>query len=82
MAAMDTETNPTQAAHGRALAGADTPTSAASIPLNSFVGREGELREVKRLLGGTPLLTLTSPGGVGKTRLALEAARDLQRRES
>ncbi|MEU1574954.1 LuxR C-terminal-related transcriptional regulator [Streptomyces collinus] len=43
-------------------------------PLTSFVGRRRELAEVRRLLGTTRLLTLTGVGGVGKTRLALEAA--------
>ena len=48
-------------------------------PLTSFVGREAELRTVARLLQhpGVPLLTVTGPGGVGKTRLALEVARQL-----
>jgi transcriptional activator/AAA ATPase-like protein len=44
-------------------------------PVTSFVGREAELAEIERLLGQTRLLTLTGVGGVGKTRLALEAAR-------
>jgi DNA-binding SARP family transcriptional activator len=43
----------------------------------SFVGREREMVEVKRLLAMTRLLTLTGAGGSGKTRLALEVARDL-----
>jgi DNA-binding SARP family transcriptional activator len=47
------------------------------VPRNSFVGRERELREVKRELAMTRLLTLTGAGGSGKTRLALEVARDL-----
>ena len=43
----------------------------------SFIGRERELVEVKRALAMTRLLTLTGVGGSGKTRLALEVARDL-----
>src|SRR5829696_2742847 len=43
----------------------------------SFVGREREMVEVKRTLAMTRLLTLTGAGGSGKTRLALEVARDL-----
>jgi predicted ATPase/DNA-binding SARP family transcriptional activator/DNA-binding CsgD family transcriptional regulator len=45
--------------------------------LTSFVGREGAMLEVKRLLAMTRLLTLTGAGGSGKTRLGLEVARDL-----
>jgi predicted ATPase/DNA-binding SARP family transcriptional activator/tRNA A-37 threonylcarbamoyl transferase component Bud32 len=44
----------------------------------SFIGREEELAEIKRLLVEEPdcrLLTLIGPGGIGKTRLAIEAAR-------
>jgi len=48
-------------------------------PLTPFVGREAQLVEVKRRLldPDCRLLTLVGPGGIGKTRLALEAARDL-----
>ena len=43
--------------------------------LTSFVGRAGEVDEVAALLGQYRLLTVTGPGGVGKTRLAAEVAR-------
>ena len=43
----------------------------------SFVGQEREIGEAKRALAMTRLLTLTGVGGSGKTRLALEVARDL-----
>jgi predicted ATPase/DNA-binding SARP family transcriptional activator/DNA-binding CsgD family transcriptional regulator len=46
-------------------------------PRTSFVGREREMIEVKRKLAMTDLLTLIGTGGSGKTRLALEVARDL-----
>ncbi len=45
--------------------------------LTSFVGREADVIEAKRLLAGTRLLTLTGPGGIGKTRLSLQVAADL-----
>jgi non-specific serine/threonine protein kinase len=47
------------------------------LQLSSFVGRETELAEVKRLLENSRLLTLTGSGGCGKTRLALAAAGEL-----
>jgi class 3 adenylate cyclase len=47
-------------------------------PASSFVGRERELEEVlARVQDGARLLTLTGPGGSGKTRLAIEAAASL-----
>ena len=42
----------------------------------SFIGREKELAELKRLLAKTRLLTLTGSGGCGKTRLSLQVAAD------
>lgn len=42
--------------------------------LTSFVGRKPELTEARRLLSESRLVTLTGPGGVGKTRLALRVA--------
>ncbi len=47
-------------------------------PASSFVGREKEVEEIVSLLqDGARLLTLTGPGGSGKTRLAIEAAAEL-----
>jgi predicted ATPase len=47
-------------------------------PASSFVGRERELEEVlQKVSQGARLLTVTGPGGSGKTRLALEAATSL-----
>jgi predicted ATPase/class 3 adenylate cyclase len=43
--------------------------------MSTFVGREAELERARELLAGTRLLTLTGPGGTGKTRLALRLAR-------
>jgi predicted ATPase len=54
-----------------------TPSHNLPAPRSSFVGREQETEEVKSELAMTRLLTLTGVGGSGKTRLALEVARDL-----
>jgi predicted ATPase/DNA-binding SARP family transcriptional activator/tetratricopeptide (TPR) repeat protein len=42
--------------------------------LTSFVGRDDELRQVAELLASARLVTLTGPGGAGKTRLSIEAS--------
>ena len=47
------------------------------LQVTSFIGRESEVEEVKDLIKRTRLLTLSGPGGVGKTRLALQAGADL-----
>ena len=49
-------------------------------PRTALLGREGEVEAARRLLQGeaVPLLTLTGPGGVGKTRLALQVAAELE----
>jgi predicted ATPase/DNA-binding SARP family transcriptional activator len=47
------------------------------VSLTSFVGRVRELEQIKSLLFESRLVTLSGPGGMGKTRLALAAAREL-----
>jgi predicted ATPase len=44
-------------------------------PVSSFIGRRRELHEAADLLDGTRLLTVTGPGGSGKTRFSIELAR-------
>jgi predicted ATPase/class 3 adenylate cyclase len=55
----------------------DARPSNLPLQLTSFVGREAEIAEVEQLLGQTRLLTLTGPGGSGKSRLALRVAGEL-----
>ncbi|WP_426571179.1 helix-turn-helix transcriptional regulator [Aquihabitans sp. McL0605] len=52
----------------------------AGVPMaiSPFIGRAAELRELEALLGEHRLLTVTGPGGSGKTRLALEVAHRAQ----
>jgi predicted ATPase/class 3 adenylate cyclase len=58
------------------LASVDAASGNLPLQLSSFVGRERELARVRELIGQRRLLTLTGVGGVGKTRLALQAAVD------
>ena len=55
----------------------DRPGDNLPLALTSFVGREREMEEAKELLDADRLLTLTGPGGSGKTRLALAVASDV-----
>jgi predicted ATPase/DNA-binding CsgD family transcriptional regulator len=52
----------------------DTLPNNLSLQLTSFVGREREIMDIGRLLGGARVLTLTGAGGCGKTRLAMQVA--------
>jgi predicted ATPase/DNA-binding CsgD family transcriptional regulator len=64
-----------------ALAVSWPQSAAGDLPaeLSSFVGRSVELAEIRRLLQVAHAITLTGPGGIGKTRLAVRAARKLAR---
>jgi hypothetical protein len=68
--------------HGSRSVSAPTAADSAGgrLPqrLTSFVGRGRELAGLRPLLAGARLLTLTGAGGVGKSRLALELARDTE----
>ena len=55
----------------------ERPTDNLPREFSSFVGREREVSELKKLLVERRLLTLSGPGGAGKTRLALAVAQDL-----
>ena len=54
--------------------------SAVPASLSSFIGRKKEIGALRRLLPRTRILTLLGPGGCGKTRLAVELARQQQSR--
>ncbi|MFC9255193.1 BTAD domain-containing putative transcriptional regulator [Amycolatopsis thailandensis] len=66
------------AAHLAVLRGETPPAKTTTAPLpaqlTSFIGREGDLRHVLGQLDRSRLVTLTGPGGAGKTRLAVETA--------
>jgi predicted ATPase/DNA-binding CsgD family transcriptional regulator/Tfp pilus assembly protein PilF len=72
----------TRQAMGSEPAAGDHRVPANNLPvqLTSFIGRERELRETTQRLMGTRLLTITGPGGCGKTRLAIQAAGGLLHR--
>ncbi|MGX6604955.1 BTAD domain-containing putative transcriptional regulator [Micromonosporaceae bacterium Da 78-11] len=53
----------------------ESPPSNLPAPLTSFIGRDDDLTRVDTLLATGRLVTVLGPGGAGKTRLALEAAR-------
>jgi predicted ATPase/DNA-binding XRE family transcriptional regulator len=57
-------------------AGEQTVSGNIPVRLTSFVGREAEMAELMALLNGKRLVTVTGSGGVGKTRIATEIARE------
>lgn len=65
---------------GRSGASGSSGPRPSNVPaaLNRFVGRAHELAQVLDRVPSSRLLTLVGPGGTGKTRLAVEAARDLR----
>ena len=71
--------DPTQDGQQDSGPGAEQARPANNLPLQltSFVGREREMAEVEERLAGARLLTLTGPGGSGKTRLALAVAAEV-----
>ncbi|MEV5748719.1 BTAD domain-containing putative transcriptional regulator [Actinoallomurus sp. NPDC052308] len=74
-----------RAVHLAVLRGDQTPARSrgrSNLParLTSFIGREEEIERVGKLLEENRLVTLTGPGGAGKTRLAVEAAAGLTER--
>ena len=74
---------PGDASAAELLAGGDPPhrarPAAVRKPLTSFVGRDEDVTRVLKMLDEGRLVTLTGPGGAGKTRLALETAARLSR---
>ena len=63
-----------QAPSAEVLLALSAPRNNLPAPVDSFVGRQAELAEIRAALPAHRLVTLTGPGGCGKTRLALEAA--------
>ncbi|WP_141578428.1 BTAD domain-containing putative transcriptional regulator [Actinomadura sp. WMMA1423] len=53
------------------------PRSNLPVPPTELIGRDGAVREIRARIGTDRLVTLTGPGGVGKTRLAIETAAGL-----
>ncbi len=69
--------DPPRSGNGAVAPRDDEPHTNLPHPVDSFVGRDNEITELQRLLGHYRLVTLTGAGGIGKTRLAVEAGRQL-----
>ncbi|HSK91965.1 MAG TPA: BTAD domain-containing putative transcriptional regulator [Euzebyales bacterium] len=54
------------------------PTGSLPVPLTSFIGRSEEVDRLVGMVAATPLVTLTGPGGVGKSRVAMQVATRLR----
>ena len=61
--------------HDPSLDAGAAPRTNLPTPVSSFVGRTADLDRLERLVGEHRLVTVIGPGGAGKTRLAIEAAR-------
>lgn len=71
---------PALGAEPRHSSGSGGPPVRLPARLASFVGRRGEMAEITAAFDTTRLVTLTGPGGAGKTSLAIEVARELSPR--
>jgi len=67
----------TRASRSRRATGPGASRVSLPKPLTSFVGRQGELAQAKQLLRDSYLVTLTGPGGSGKTRLCITLAAEV-----
>ncbi|MFI6712052.1 AfsR/SARP family transcriptional regulator [Nonomuraea sp. NPDC050478] len=63
-----------QAGASRTVDGSPGARTNLPAPVTDLIGRDGDVAEVRALLGERRLVTLAGPGGVGKTRLAVAAA--------
>src|SRR6476469_6594091 len=74
---------PVDGRRGNSKSGSDRPdwVGPRPVPLTTLLGREQETQSLRALLlrGGVRLVTLTGPGGVGKTRLALAVASSIDK---
>ncbi|MDL2335009.1 MAG: adenylate/guanylate cyclase domain-containing protein [Chloroflexota bacterium] len=60
-----------------ALRSLDARPNNLPVPVTTFVGRERQIAQIKERLAASRLLTLTGPGGTGKTRLSIRVAEEL-----